>query len=215
LIPILEAAKKAKKTAFLNVDKLHLIEKDPSSSKEIRNIISVDSLQKLPPDLDSRYITTKSNQNCFAFFGQLCPLSNFHKVPVKYKHTRFHCSEQVFQYRKAELAGDEVACNNILSAQSALEAKTAGDKVVDPPNWGNVCQKTMKDTLRLKMAQNPQIKQFLLSIKQETIAEASPHDKFWGTGIGLNKPEVVQPDQWRGGKNILGKLLMELRTEFS
>jgi ribA/ribD-fused uncharacterized protein len=214
LLPFMKAAnKEVKKSAFLNYDKLHLVSHDKVTKKEIHNIVTVNSLHKLPPNLDPKFISTRSNDDSFAFFGKHCPLSNFHAVPVMYRHMHFHCSEQVYQFRKAELTGDDRACLNIRSAETALEAKHLGDRIKASEDWMTKRQKIMKDTIRLKLAQNSHIKQYLLGIKQETIVEASPHDTYWGAGHGLDKDEVLNSDLHRGS-NYLGKLLMELRTEF-
>jgi ribA/ribD-fused uncharacterized protein len=99
-----------------------------------------------------------------------------------------------------------------LTAETALEAKRLGDHVPTSQNWLNVCQKMMKDTIRLKIAQNLQIKQYLLDIKQESIVEASPHDTYWGAGHSLDKVEVLNVNLHRGSNN-LGKILCELRAE--
>jgi len=61
--------------------------------------------------------------------------------------------------------------------------------------------KVMEKILRLKLKQNPYVKQKLLETKKYIICEDSPKDSFWG--IGKN----------RKGRNELGKLWMKLRDE--
>ncbi len=45
------------------------------------------------------------------------------------------------------------------------------------------------------------------------LAEASPMDKIWGIGLDAKTAEIMPPDEWPG-KNLLGKILMELREEY-
>lgn len=214
LLPVVKAAKKAGNKAFLSVDKLHIVKVDPMTNKENHTVVSVDTLHKLPPELDAKFISTKKTNDCFSFFGQLCPLSNFHQVSVMYKNMNFNSSEQLYQYRKAEAAGDEIACRNILQADSPLDAKRLGDKVKPGRTWDTERIQVMKDTLILKLTQNIHVKTYLNNITQEVIAESSPHDTFWGTGIALDKNEATQPNHWTGS-NFLGKIFNELRQELS
>ena len=57
----------------------------------------------------------------------------------------------------------------------------------------------MKDGLRLKFAQNPQMLEKLLSTGSRVIVEFSEKDSYWGNGGDGS------------GKNRLGVLLMEIR----
>lgn len=52
----------------------------------------------------------------------------------------------------------------------------------------------------------------LLSTGRAQIAEASPFDRYWGTGRGMSHAEMADPGHWPG-KNMLGVLLMQLRDE--
>ena len=59
----------------------------------------------------------------------------------------------------------------------------------------------MEELLRLKVEQNPYVKQKLLQTEEYLIVEDSPKDSFWGWGPN------------RDGENNLGKLWMKLREE--
>ena len=214
LFPVLKHVQKSGKGGFLRGDRLHITEKNPATNfNKTVAVVDVDSLDKLLPAIDVRYITTKQNKDCFIFFGELCPLSNFHRVTVTYKYMTFPSSEHVFQYRRAEFVDDQVACANIKKAMSPLEAKRIGDNVATNPAWQENRERIMKETLRLKFQQNPAAKDFLMNISQQFIAESSPSDAVWGTGYGLEKDGATNPNLW--GSNILGKVMCELRAEFS
>ena len=213
LFPIMKAAQKQNKDAFLSVDKLHIVTKDSASVQKSHLVVTVDSLNKLPSELDSKFITTCRANDCFAFYGELCPMSNFHPAPISYKGKTFKTSEQVYQYRKAEHSNDQIAMMNILASQTPLEAKRIGDKIVASPSWDATKEHVMKTTLKSKFQQNPALKEFLLEIKETTIAEASPSDLFWGTGTALFKKETTQVNLFKG-QNKLGAMLQNLREEY-
>ncbi len=44
------------------------------------------------------------------------------------------------------------------------------------------------------------------------LGEASPNDRYFGCGLGMNDPDVGDVTKWTG-QNLLGKALMEVRTE--
>ena len=64
-----------------------------------------------------------------------------------------------------------------------------------------------------KFSQNPSLKKYLMDTGDLQLAEASPFDRFWGTGAGLGTADTLRPQNWKG-KNKLGELLMTLRTQF-
>ena len=51
-----------------------------------------------------------------------------------------------------------------------------------------------------------------MSTGENTLAEANPHDHYWGTGLGKNHPNAFNPKFWKG-KNKAGQILMKVRTE--
>ena len=67
------------------------------------------NLDQLPRSLDIMKVTTKSNENCLGFFGELCPLSNFHPSSFMYNGINYHSSEQLIQHMKAKLCGDKLS----------------------------------------------------------------------------------------------------------
>ena len=75
------------------------------------------------------------------------------------------------------------------------------------------CHKVVKDGSRAQYEQNRVLMAFLLSPGDTIIAEASPRDRKWGIGLGEKRAAQMEPEEWRG-KNLLGKILMELREEF-
>jgi hypothetical protein len=64
-------------------------------------------------------------------------------------------------------------------------------------DWEDIKVDVMRRGLQAKFQQNENLKKLLLSTGDAEIVEDSPYDSFWGAA--------------RNGKNMLGKLLMEVR----
>ena len=52
----------------------------------------------------------------------------------------------------------------------------------------------------------------LLGTGDAILAECSPTDKKWGIGIDIKDPSRMDISKW-DGKNMLGRILMEVRDE--
>ena len=63
-----------------------------------------------------------------------------------------------------------------------------------------------------KFSQNPKLLKLLLDTNDSILVEASPKDKIWGIGIGVDHVDFLNSDKWPG-ENLLGKALMEVRDK--
>ena len=208
LTPIMMAARRKDMRAFLVVDKLHTIKDNR------HNVYGIDKLNSLPPELDPNYVTTQQSDNVLAFFGSLCPLSNFHESPFECEGRKFRWVEEYFFHRKAELCNDLNSIQRIRDSTNPAECKRIGEGIkLDRTTWHQHSVRIMKKALQEKFGQNRGLRDFLLETGNKQLAEASPTDKFWGTGVALGKVDVTNPSNWPG-KNKLGELLMEIRTQF-
>jgi ribA/ribD-fused uncharacterized protein len=63
-----------------------------------------------------------------------------------------------------------------------------------------------------KFIQNNGLRKKLLATKNSTLVEANPKDIIWGVGLSENDPNIANPNCWRG-QNLLGEILMQVRTE--
>ena len=92
--------------------------------------------------------------------------------------------------------------------------KIAGQKFPEfkHETWESTCYTVMKRGLKAKFRQNPAIWKMLLSTGDAILAECSPTDKKWGIGIDIKDPARMDPSKWEG-KNMLGRILMEVRDE--
>ncbi len=68
-------------------------------------------------------------------------------------------------------------------------------------DWDNVKDDIMKDVLRIKFSSDKHCLEVLMNTGDSSLIEGSPYDGYWGWGKD------------KRGKNMLGKLLMEIRNE--
>jgi ribA/ribD-fused uncharacterized protein len=213
LLPIMHMAINKGYKAYILVDKLHL---DVADGKHL--IVDHKSLGNLPRDIDPEYATTRSNVNTLVFFNKLCPLSNFYDSPFTLDGRNFDTVERYYQLARANAANNETLAYRIENASTPAECKSHGDKVrftkEGLSKWNRDQLRIMKAAVTAKFTQNDNARKFLLATGQKHLGEASPHDTYWGTGVGLRSPSAANQNSWRG-KNKLGELLMQLRTEMS
>jgi|ERR1700737_2581307 len=135
-------------------------------------------------------------------------LSNFSSFNLKWKGHTFPTSEHAYHWEKFE--GVEGAMNNcgnlatqVLNATSAHEAFTFANayKTRRRSDWDYVKVDIMRDILRAKVQQHDYVRRKLLATGERELVENSWRDDYWGWGLNQD------------GKNMLGKLWMEIRSE--
>ncbi len=129
-------------------------------------------------------------------------LDNFSSFKVKHNGYVYSTLEEAYQSSKFVDAAPEIA-EQIKHSFSAHEAQKIAfaNKDCVRPDWEDIKLSVMEQLLRLKLEQNPYVKQKLLETKTYQIVEDSPKDAYWGWGPN------------RDGQNNLGKLWMKLRAE--
>ncbi len=133
------------------------------------------------------------------FKGKYRFLSNFYYQPFTYKGHRYKTVEHAYQAAKTN---DLKWKRKIRKTKSPALAKRIGRQAPLKSNWNEIKKEVMKDIL-LEKFKNPKLRLKLLATGDEKIIEGN----FWGDdfwGIDLKKKK---------GKNILGKILMEIREE--
>lgn len=140
--------------------------------------------------------------------------SSFYDTTFKLDDVEYKSAEHAFQAIKAKTFGDEEHFKKILKAKSAQSAKSFGKKVekFDETVWNEKKDDVMRQILRAKFSQNPDIRKKLLDSGDKILAEANPRDTYWGIGTSASTSIAKTPSKWKG-QNKLGKMLMELRDE--
>jgi N-glycosidase YbiA len=107
--------------------------------------------------------------------------------------------EHYFQAQK--FPGTEQA-EKIRLAEKPAIAKRMGRsrKHVLRPDWEEVKDDVMRRAVRQKFESHPELRELLLATGDEELIENAPGDYYWGCG------------KTGTGRNMLGKILMEVRT---
>src|SRR3974390_1790379 len=126
--------------------------------------------------------------------------SNFSPHPFELKGRVWPTSEHYFQAQKFAGTEHEEA---VRSAKSPMVAARMGRSRERPlrPDWETVKDEIMREVLRAKFAQHASLRSLLLSTGDAEIVEHTTNDRYWADGGDGS------------GRNRLGQLLMELRSE--
>ena len=136
--------------------------------------------------------------------------------PAEFDYVRhFVNSEQFMMYHKVLMFRKYDLAEQILKTSDPAECKKiAGQKFPEFNSdiWEKTCYTIVKRGVKAKFSQNEDIRKVLLNTGNELLAECSPYDKKWGIGIDINDPDRLIVSNWKG-KNLLGRILMEVREE--
>ena len=155
----------------------------------------------------------------YVFFYRDWP-SNFQITSFKYifggKEYTFSSTEQGFMFIKAKTFGDEITASKILNSKRPHEAKLLGRQVknYNEKVWNNMRYETFYKLNLAKYMQDDKLRTLLLNPKFENkkFVEASPGDIIWGVGLDENNSLIEDEINWTG-KNLLGKIITEVRDE--
>ena len=131
------------------------------------------------------------------FEGDYAFLSNFYYSPFIYRGRQYPTVEHFFQAHKAKTEEDFIM---ILLEATPGGAKRAGRKVNLREDWEEVKDSLMLEALRAKFSIQGLREKLLATGNEELIEGNHWNDTYWGVCNGI-------------GKNMLGKLLMQVREE--
>lgn len=148
--------------------------------------------------------------------GEWRMLSNMYEAPFQLDSVTFPTVEHYFQWAKAKQFGDGAIAGKILKTPSSKAVKALGKKVKGfvEEEWNKTKDGIMRTAVKAKFIQHPDLKTKLLETGTRQIGEASARDKYWGIGTSADTSKASDPSKWPG-KNVLGKMMMELRTELT
>ena len=208
MYPILAAAKKSGKyvkAVYLNGDVLMINGRD----------YTIENLHELPKDLHPYQLSCKENGQWTIFGGihsQYNFLSNYYPSQLTYKDITFDSVEHAYQYEKAVRYDDTESSKIILCCSTPAEAKRIGYNIKNfrIKDWDSVKESVMQDLLKLKFAPRSQLGDKLAATDGKSLAEAGQSDSF-AIGMPLNHRDIFDTTKWK--KNLLGKMLMNIRQE--
>ena len=133
-----------------------------------------------------------------SFRDQYFFLSNFYLCDIIFNGLNFGSSEAAFQAQKCIDPKDQIPFTTMTPGQ----AKKYGKKVKLREDWEEVKVGIMKEVVKAKFDQHPELKQRLIGTGNTQLTECNKwHDYFWGVCNGK-------------GKNMLGRILMDLRKAY-
>lgn len=130
--------------------------------------------------------------------------SNFQEAPFYVKGYLFKSVEHFYQAMKTT---DESVYHKIRVATTPGKAKRMGQEVRLREDWEEIKEDAMYYGLFEKFKAHKHLRKALLDTGQDTLIEYNTwHDNEWGDCICPGCKDIT-------GKNLLGKLLMELRQK--
>lgn len=133
---------------------------------------------------------------------------------------QFFCSEQAFMWAKAMYFNDKKSATEILTSKSEgntpMWCKQCGRWVenYDDKKWSLVRFDMMYQVNLSKYTQDEKLQKKLLDpqFDGKTFVEASPTDRIWGIGLGIEQDQafIDNEDNWNG-QNLLGKVITAVR----
>ena len=130
-------------------------------------------------------------------FGEF---SNFARYPIRLRGKTWPTSEHFFQAQKYAGTPRE---EEIRQAKTPSEAARLGrDRQVRlRRDWESVKDAVMREAVLAKFTQHEDLRELLLSTGDATLVEHTENDSYWGDGGDGS------------GRNMLGRILMEVRDE--
>jgi ribA/ribD-fused uncharacterized protein len=195
---------------------------EPEPEPEVKDERSEQEKPKAEPKKKIvRKVAVEPGQEPVLFFGadegkgEWRVFSNMFEAPFQVDSVTFPTVEHYFQWSKAKQFGDGTIADKILKTPSAKSVKALGRKVKDfvKEEWDKTKDGVMRTAVKAKFVQHPDLKTKLVETGVRPIGEASARDKYWGIGTSADTSKAGDPTKWPG-KNVLGKMLSELRTEF-
>ena len=145
-------------------------------------------------------MSVKQVINFYLSNGEYGCFSNFSRHYIFLKDKVWKTSEHYFQAQK--FSGTEFE-EKVRLAATPKEAAELGRNRKFPlrKDWETVKDDIMREALRAKFTQNKELKKILLETGDAELVEHTANDNYWADGGDGS------------GKNVLGKLLMELREQ--
>ena len=134
--------------------------------------------------------------------GKYGAFSNFSRHGVELDGLWWKSTEHYFQAQKFT---NEEYREKIRNAPDPKTAAILGRsrKVKLREDWEHIKDEIMRKAVRQKFQTQKELQELLLSTGNEEIVENAPGDYYWGCGRDGT------------GKNMLGEILMEVRSELS
>lgn len=125
-------------------------------------------------------------------------MSNFARYPIEVDGLVWPTSEHYYQAQKTT---DFILQEEIRQTSRPGDSKRLGAKLPIRSDWNQVKDDIMRKVVKAKFVQHPDLKEMLLGTGDAILIEHTENDRYWGDGGDGS------------GKNMLGKVLMEVRKQ--
>lgn len=146
------------------------------------------------------------------FYGGVFSQWFYHDMEID--GVTYNCAEQYMMAMKAKTFNDTASLEKIMGTFDPREQKAYGRKVqgFDADMWNCVAKNYVYKANLAKFSGD--LKQDLLETGDRELVEASPYDKIWGIGLGMDSKHLTDKTKWQG-TNWLGETLMRVRDTLS
>lgn len=172
---------------------------------------STEQLKALPHGLRPEDMRKRKEGKRIGFMSEDFFLSNYYQCPVTMDGYTFSSAEHAFQYKRSIVGGREDIGIQIKQTLNPADAKMLGEKVGFNKKWDNAKLGLIRGIFRQKFVENNDLKLKLLGTVGFTLEE-STFNRYWGTGVPVYSREFRKGKHT--GKNIMGRMLEEIRDEF-
>ncbi len=179
---------------------------------KVYTVAPINNLHELPDEINLSKCFEREDDNVVAFLGPGTALSNFAEAPFKLDNVLYKHNEQFVVKEKAEMFGDDFIAQKAMKETNPFLIQSLGKRIrnFDEQRWKTEGPAIVKRGALEKFRQNPSACQRLLDTGNKTIIEASKN-KFWGVGMKMTNPGILEPSQWVGD-NAFGSMLMDVRA---
>ena len=173
------------------------------------NKIKLDETDRLPDIISLDKAKTIEVRGEIFFHSEHSPLSNMYETPVDFIGSTYTSAEHAYQATKAKVAGDLKLAEAIQRTPCPYEAQTLGKRTKTSAAWDREKDLVMKRVLEAKF-KTTKLNKVLTDTGNRVLHEAT-RQSYWGINATLHSQQV-HGGTWNG-KDRLGSLLIELRTE--
>ncbi len=136
------------------------------------------------------------------FRGEYFFLSNFYPIEIKYEEFTYPSLEHAYMAQKSNSFKWRIFCTDSFNTAGLVKTMSKQEKLVE--DWEEKKVELMEKLLRIKFT-HISLRKKLLETGDKILIEGNWHgDKFWGKCLKTDPPV---------GENILGRLLMKIRSE--
>lgn len=162
----------------------------------------------LPEKFSLSKAKTVEMHNELYFHSEHSFLSNFHPSPISDDNTVYPTAEHCFQAAKCRLANDKEKLDQVLNAQTPMEAKRIAEPIPESAEWRHSREAILTGVIDQKFDQNPVLADMLVATGHIKLNEAT-NNTYYGVGATLHS-RALRDRSYRG-INKLGQVLAAKR----